>query len=124
MENTSRTNEQVCNAVITKDNWESFRNAWKASKLTQPEFCKQQGIDYAKFQYYLYGGKKNKHAKSLPKQKLIPIAINREGSLAIMTDSHVNIKFPNGIILTVSEKVNEVALKKICFVVSHYNDKS
>jgi hypothetical protein len=78
----------------TSQDWLSLIEAWKASDLTQKEFCSQHTIAYSGFHYWF---KKFREDKSLssPGSAFIPVKITSPGSTHI-PQATIELVMPDG----------------------------
>lgn len=67
--------------------WKRHIEGWQDSDLSQPEYCKQQGLKLSTFSYW-----RKRLKKTQPGNRLIPVTL--------ASTSAVKISLPNGICLS------------------------
>jgi hypothetical protein len=78
----------------TSQDWLSLIEAWKASDLTQKEFCSQHAIAYSGFHYWFRKFREDKPL-SAPGPAFIPVKITSPGSTHI-PQATIELVMPDG----------------------------
>ncbi len=91
-----------------QDFWREHSEAWKASKLTQVEYCVQQGISYQSFTYQhkRMTVKSQRSSVGFVEAKLEAIAAHNQ-------TAGLQLILPNGIRIGIPNEVNPVLLKTV-----------
>lgn len=86
--------------------WEEIFNRYKASGLSQPEFCKQNNLSNNQFQYRWYERNKALKAQASPEQ-FESISVISTSVVPAMTSSiNLSIHLPNQIRCDVTTDLN------------------
>lgn len=97
--------ESTTESQTAVEYWQKLSDEWRASGLTQPEFCEQRGISYARFGYW-----RTKLLASTGKSRpnLKPVTIK---TAAANANGLIQAILPNGVKLQIPHNVNEASLR-------------
>ncbi len=90
---------------IDESAWSALYAEWKASKITQKDFCKIKGFDLRDFIYRREKSsiirKKYEHQKSLPVAGFIKLERGPELQIQKQESKFIELQLPHGIILRI-----------------------
>jgi len=82
-------------AINQKTDWVFHSKQWEASKLSQPDYCEQVGINYATFVYWRGKLKQSSQPKSKQHQ-FIPVKVIANKNMATNPPQSIQIKLASG----------------------------
>lgn len=85
--------------------WEEIFSCYKASGLSQPEFCKQNNLSNNQFQYRWYERNKALKAQALSVERFetVSVASNATTSTPVSTVIHLSNKIQCDVVVTLKD---------------------
>ena len=84
--------------------------AYKQSNLSQEQYCKQNGLAYSTFQYWL----KKLKGQDNPQPGFISVKVRPESNLEIKSETNqLHFCFPNGVQMRCPDTINLNLLKQL-----------